>query len=147
MIVTLTVHGTPAPQGSKIRTRYGMREASALVQPWREAIVSEVLRLGLQDTGMDGPLSVRVTFHHKRLESHYGTRLRQRYLKPSAPTYVATTPDLDKVQRSTFDGLTQSGVIRDDKFIVVIHAQQIYSDSTFTGADITIATIGDSDDA
>ena len=35
----IRVDGVPAPQGSKIRTRYGMREASKRVGPWREAVL------------------------------------------------------------------------------------------------------------
>jgi len=137
-VTVIRVHGTPAPQGSKVRTRFGMREASALVAPWREAIVSEVLRQGLQEQFLSGPLMFRATFWHKRLSSHYGMRKGQPYLKDPAPTFVATTPDHDKVLRSTFDGMTQSGLIADDKFIVVIHSQQRYSDTGFTGADIEI---------
>ena len=34
----IKVIGKPAPQGSKIRTRYGMREASEYVAPWRSFI-------------------------------------------------------------------------------------------------------------
>jgi Holliday junction resolvase RusA-like endonuclease len=139
--VYLRVRGIPAPQGSKIRTRYGMREASLLVEPWREAIVSEVMREGLQDRRMSGPLVLRATFFHKRLAAHYGTRKGEKYLREGAPVYVATTPDIDKVQRSTFDGLTQSGLIADDKFIVVVHLQQKYSDTGFTGAEIEIGAV------
>ena len=137
-MISLTVHGTPAPQGSKVRTRYGMREASALVEPWREAIVSEVMRKGLQDTRLDCPLVFKAVFWHKRLASHYGRKNGRPYLKESAPVYVATTPDLDKVLRSTFDGLTQSGLIADDKLIVIIHAQQRYSMDGFTGVNLEL---------
>jgi crossover junction endodeoxyribonuclease RusA len=120
-----------------------MREDSPLVQPWREAIVSEAIRQGLEDTRLSGPLLFRATFWHKRLSAHYGSKKGVRYIKDNAPTFVATTPDVDKVQRSTFDGLTQSGVIEDDKFIVVVHVQQRYSNDGFTGADINIHPIGD----
>ena len=36
----IKVVGKPAAQGSKVRTRYGMREASQFVAPWRNQIVS-----------------------------------------------------------------------------------------------------------
>ena len=36
------VTGVPAPQGSKVRTRYGMREASKRVKPWREQLKGRV---------------------------------------------------------------------------------------------------------
>ena len=36
----IKVIGKPAAQGSKVRTRYGMKEASEFVAPWRNQIVS-----------------------------------------------------------------------------------------------------------
>ena len=36
----IKIVGKPAAQGSKIRTNYGMREASKFVAPWRNQIVS-----------------------------------------------------------------------------------------------------------
>lgn len=141
MRIVLRVHGTPAPQGSKVRTKYGMREASNKVMPWREAIVSEVIRQGHSDLRMHGPLQVEVMFSHKRLASHYGRKNGQPYVKPDAARYVATTPDIDKCLRSTFDALTQSGMIEDDKFIVAVQAQQRYSTDGFEGAVIIVTPI------
>mgnify|MGYP003562711459 CR=1 FL=1 len=37
-MITLHVEGIPAPQGSKTRTRWGMRESSQRVAPWRAAL-------------------------------------------------------------------------------------------------------------
>ena len=141
MIVKFRVHGTPAPQGSKVRTRYGMREASLLVGPWREAVVGQVMRDGNHDMNLDGPLYVEAVFWHKRPGKHYGTKNGQPYIKDNAPTWVATTPDHDKCLRSTFDGLTQSGLIVDDSRIVVIYSEQRYSNDHFTGADIIVKQI------
>ena len=36
----INVVGKPAPQGSKVSTRFGMREASQFVAPWRNQVVS-----------------------------------------------------------------------------------------------------------
>ena len=37
----IVIRGKPAPQGSKVSTRFGgMREASQFVMPWRNQIVS-----------------------------------------------------------------------------------------------------------
>ena len=126
MSITIRVHGTPAPQGSKVRTRYGMREASKKVAPWREAVVSQIMRQGLQDTRLGVPLSVQVTFYFNRPKAHYGTMKGQPYLREDAPMWVAKTPDIDKCLRSTFDALTQSGLIEDDALIVIVRATQRY---------------------
>lgn len=126
-MIHLRVLGTPAPQGSKVRTKWGMREASSKVQPWREAVVSEVIRQSLHTRRLDGPLSISVTFLVKRPASHYGTKKGEPYLKDTAPLYVTKAPDLDKLLRSTFDGLTQSGLIGDDAQFVIVHAQKVYA--------------------
>jgi len=141
MEIDLIVHGTPAPQGSKTRTRYGMKESSEKVGPWREAVVSEVLRSGYQYMLLDEPLEADIVFHLRRIQSHYRTGSRAGELKPDAPEFVMKPPDVDKLVRSTLDGLTQSGVIKDDSRFVRITAEKRYSDSAFVGAVITIRTI------
>ena len=126
----IRVYGEPAPQGSKrayVRgTRAVLVESSAKVKPWRQAIVAAVLQQE-PNLRLAGPVCVRATFFHKRPKAHYGSKQGQPYLKPTAPTWVAKTPDLDKVLRSTLDGLVDSGLIADDSQVVVIHAQQRYS--------------------
>lgn len=140
MAIRLRVHGTPAPQGSKVRTKWGMREASTKVMPWREAVVSQIIRQGYSDLRLEGPLSIRVTFLIKRPASHYGSRKGQPYLKDDAPLYVVKPPDADKLLRSTFDALTQSGAICDDAQFVIIHAQKVYAGmNEAPGATIDIA--------
>lgn len=127
MSIELRVTGTPAPQGSKTRTKWGMIESSKAVGPWREAVVGEIIRQGYHGLGLHGPLTVRATFLHQRPKTHYRTGKNANELRPEAPIYVTKTPDIDKVLRSTFDALTQSGLIKDDSNIVIVHAQQIYA--------------------
>jgi len=126
--LAFNVHGTPAPQGSKTRTKWGMIESSKKVLPWREAVVAEIIRHGCHNKMLDGPLNISIKFRFKRPKSHYGTRKGQPYLKQDAPVFVTSTPDLDKCLRSTFDALTQSGLIKDDSFIVSVQASKRYKD-------------------
>ena len=140
--VEFFVHGIPAPQGSKTRTRYGMIESSKKVQPWREAVVSEIIRLGYSDKHLDGPLAVDILFTFKRPQSHYGSRKGVPYVKDTAPRFVAQTPDIDKCQRSTYDALTQSGLIKDDSLIVSNRNVMLYGDERF-GALIIVAQVGE----
>ena len=126
MSIRFTAHGIPAPQGSKIRTKWGMREASKNLQPWREAIVSQIIRDGLNDTMLDGPLTVRAVFMFPRPAAHYGSRKGEKYLKDNAPQFKPTAPDLDKLCRSLGDALTQSGLITDDDRIVRWETEKRY---------------------
>lgn len=137
----ITVHGTPGPQGSKTRTRYGMKESSEKVGPWREAVVSEVLRCNLQHTMLDEPLEADIVFWLRRPMGHYRTGSKAGELKPTAPVFVTAAPDVDKLVRSTFDGLTQSGVVKDDSRFVRLVTEKRYTDTGFTGAVITIRTL------
>lgn len=61
-----------------------------------------------------------------------------RLLRPNTVTrkYPSVKPDLDKLQRSTFDALTDSGIIEDDSLIVEVHATERYDNNE--GATITI---------
>ena len=118
MSVRFTVYGHPAPQGSKVRTRWGMREASTALMPWREAIVGQIVRDGLQDTLLAVPVLVRASFLFTRPKAHYGTLKGQPYVKGNAPEYKTSDPDLDKLQRSLGDALAQGGVLQDDNLIV-----------------------------
>ena len=137
-MILLVVDGEPAPQGSK--KFFGGRpvEVSKKVKPWRNAVVSAVIDAGHDTLHIDGPVTVSVLFYFKRPDSHYGSRKGEKYLKDTAPVFRATTPDLDKMLRSTFDGLTDSGAIADDKYIVGVQAEKRYSRDGWQGAIIAI---------
>ncbi|NBQ37506.1 MAG: RusA family crossover junction endodeoxyribonuclease [Synechococcus sp.] len=123
------VYGTPAPQGSKSAFVRGGRavlvEQSKKVKPWRAAVRDAAVQAGLTPTVE--PVAARITFVMPRPKAHFGSKAGQPYLKPSAPVFVTTTPDLDKLIRSTLDGLTESGVIGDDRQVVVLHSQKRYA--------------------
>ena len=127
----IRVYGEPAPQGSKRAYVRGKRailvESSAKVKPWRQAIVGAVMRQQ-PSAILRGPVCVRITFIHKRPQSHFGMKQGKPYLKPMAPRWVTKTPDLDKLLRSTFDGLVDGGLLEDDSQVVIVHAQQRFSD-------------------
>jgi len=125
--VTLTVHGRPAPQGSKraVVNRYtgkpAMQESSSRhLKPWREA----VKQAGLEAMGwgefppLDGPLEGRIVFTVTRSKGDYGTGRNAAMLKPGAPLRPAVAPDLSKTLRAVEDALTDAGVIKDDSRIV-----------------------------
>ncbi|MFM8155421.1 MAG: RusA family crossover junction endodeoxyribonuclease [Actinomycetes bacterium] len=119
--IVMDVLGLPAPQGSKRHVGGGrMVESSRKVGPWREAIVSQALRDGVAGRLLDGPLSFSAVFRMPRPNSHFGAR----GLKPSAPAHPTGTPDVDKLARSTLDGLSQAGVWVDDARVVILHVSK-----------------------
>jgi crossover junction endodeoxyribonuclease RusA len=150
--VTIRVLGLAAPQGSKTRTRYGMRESSKAVGPWREAIraetqvaITHAVPGGLgwaADPPLTGPLAVTVTFYFSRPQGHYGTGRNADVLKPAAPAYPASKRnDVDKLSRAVLDGITQGGAIADDGLVTDLTAVKRYADEVPPGAVITIRAV------
>lgn len=129
MIYECFVSGTPGPQGSKRigRNRKTRKlllvESSKKVKPWRHAV--EAAFFGKPK--MPSPVHIELVFVLKRP------------LKRKTEVLVVSRPDLDKLCRSTFDGLKMSGIISDDSIISNVCAVKIYtSESVPTGAFISI---------
>lgn len=126
--LTIVVHGRPAPQGSKKyaghrrnsasgRISAVLVEQSKRVKPWR-ALVTRAAMNTMLDSGLteplDGPLEAEIVFT---------------VLKPaSAPKRRRTWPttrhsgDVDKLIRSTFDGIADAEAVIDDARIIRVTA-------------------------
>jgi len=126
-VITVTVNGLPAPQGSKKSVGNGrMIEVSKALGPWREAVRTEtqnVLSAGAAPIPRGVAVDLLVTFWLPRPKAHHGAR----GLRPSAPRFHTTRVDLDKLVRAAGDGLTAGGVWQDDSQVVVIHAEKRYA--------------------
>lgn len=123
LLFELRLSGTPAPQGSKSKGKGGaMYEASARVKPWRERVhtyACQVLNLrGRRGFPLRGAVEMDLVLSLARPPSHMGIGRNAGRLKPSAPRYPASPPDLSKLARSTEDALTTAGVWRDDGQVV-----------------------------
>jgi crossover junction endodeoxyribonuclease RusA len=129
-VIELRIHGLPAPQGSKAfkgmnnAGRAILRESSKNVGPWREAICWQS-REQYKGEPLEGDLKISIDFWLPRPKSHYriidGELSNQ--IKPGKPIYcqAATKGDVDKLLRSTFDGLaakTGGCVAQDDRQFV-----------------------------
>ena len=131
--ITLRVYGVAGPQGSKTISRWGgVRESSAKVGPWRTE-VAFTARETYKGDPITEPVALDITFFFMRPKGHYGTGRNADKLKPSAPEHCTscTHGDLDKLCRSTFDGLAvRSGgsVIKDDSQVVRLRCDKRYAD-------------------
>lgn len=135
MVISFSVSGTPAPKGSKIRTRYGMRESSKRVGPWADAVKAAAMAAGdaagLFDA-LNPPYRVDVWFYI----------LRPRTTRAAFPV-APTVGDSDKLLRSTFDALKSGGLIVDDRFIVAgSFSKRWAGDGETPGAVIRISEVG-----
>ena len=124
--MTITVHGQPAPQGSKRHVGRGVTiESSKKVKPWREAVkwaAVDVMDRSKREYGgfgqeeaFAGAVTVEVDFYF----THPKTGKRR-------PTH-SVKPDIDKLLRSTFDALKDAGVYEDDSRICSVVARKHYA--------------------
>ena len=117
--LVITAHGNPVPQGSKTRTRHGMRDdSSEKLQPWRDTVHWAALRALDGEPAYEGPVVVEVTFTLRKPAAAPKTRTSW----PVKPR----TGDLDKLQRAVFDALTDAAVWGDDAQVVEVTARKVY---------------------
>lgn len=154
MKLTLDIIGTPAPQGSKrafvIKGKNGgnaravvVDDNKATLRDWRQDVKATaydaIARTGW--TQADTGVQVRVIFRLKRPKGHYGSGRNAHLIKASAPAFPSTKPDVDKLARSTLDGLKEAGVYTDDSRVVSLWVLKTYADTTPPGAFIEITPL------
>ena len=144
--IELRFFGEPAPQGSKIVSRWGsMREASKKVEPWR-GVIQYQSEQQYNGPVLTGPVSLEITFVFLRAKGHFSTaKGKTDQLLPSAPVHHTKAPDLDKLARGLIDPLTArcgGNVLRDDSQISELHACKRYAEANETcGALVRITPI------
>ena len=77
-------------------------------------------------TPITSPIGLTVIFYMPRPKGHYGTGRNEGKLKSSAPLFPTSVPDIDKLVRSTLDGMTEGGAFRDDSQVVSLYALKTY---------------------
>lgn len=133
--ISFTVTGIPAPQGSKRHIGNGVLiESSKRVKPWRADIREAAISSMIGRTPLSGPLDVNLTFRLLRPKGHFGAK----GLRPSAPTFPAVRPDLDKLTRAALDAI-KGVVYADDSQVVRIDVAKVYAD--VPGLRATVAEI------
>ena len=145
--IFIPVIGIPAPQGSKRHVGNGiMIENSKRVKPWRQDVKEAALNY-YDGEVIDQAVEVEIIFMFARPKSHYGTGKNSRKLKPSAPVFVTSKGkgDLEKLERSTYDALSQSSggsVLKDDSLVAQNRNTKRYSVAGENpGAKIIIRTL------
>jgi Holliday junction resolvase RusA-like endonuclease len=140
-MISFTVPGVPAPQGSLTRTSYGVRQSNPQTMPWRNAVAAAALEASNGGELYAGPVRLEATFVFARPRGHYRTGRHAGLLKPSAPLWRTQAPDLDKLLRAVCDALT-GVVVVDDAQIVETTARKCYGGPNFVpGAWIIIEPI------
>jgi hypothetical protein len=162
-VLEIHVFGQPAPQGSKsaFRNQHTGRiqqvESSKKVKPWREAVKHAALDvIGTHEgTGdpfaiLGEPLFVYSVYSFVRPTTHYRTGRNAHMLRDQAPAFPISKNknDLEKLDRSTRDALTDAGVWTDDSLVVhhdswKVFAREHVDALPVAGAVIRIYRMGD----
>lgn len=126
--LAFTVYGTPQPAGSKTSGQRGdgtrfVRDSARRSAPWKRE-VAQAAGAAVNGAGLlDAALRLDVAFYVPRPKGHYGAR----GLRPSAPEYPTTRPDVTKLLRAVEDACT--GVVwRDDAQVVMQTAAKMYGE-------------------
>lgn len=135
-LAAFEILGVPAPQGSKTKMPNGaVLEAGSKIgrakhKAWRHA-VAETARDIADTEPYDGPLQVSIHF-----------RMPMPASRPAAARIAgvwphSVKPDIDKLVRSTLDGLSDGGLIVGDHrvFALEVDAFEVHG---WTGAEVTI---------
>lgn len=121
--VSFTVPGIPAPQGSK--SPYG-GESNPNTKPWRATVTWHAQQARNGHGVITAPVGLSAVFTFPRPKSHYRTGKWAAELRPDAPKFKASKPDIDKLLRALCDGITDSGLWRDDAQVATVVATKTY---------------------
>lgn len=135
-LVAFEILGVPAPQGSKTRmpngavVEAGSKTGRQAHKAWRTT-VAQTARDVADDDPYDGPLQVSIHFRMPMPASR-PARARAAGVWPHQ-----VKPDIDKLVRSTLDGLTDGGLIVGDHrvFALEVDAFEVVD---WTGAEVTV---------
>jgi Holliday junction resolvase RusA-like endonuclease len=133
-MLSFFISGEPAPQGSKtakcINGKAIMWESSPKLKVWRQLVHIQTLNF-IKVNKIEKyceQIAVDLVFHLPRPKS-------VNRLRPSVK------PDLDKLIRSTCDGLKTGGLFQDDALIIEIHAEKYYADTNSMGCHIGVKSV------
>jgi Holliday junction resolvase RusA-like endonuclease len=116
-----------------------VEQSAKTLKPWRKAIAEACHNLPADHVKLLGPVRVEIDFYLRRPPS---VKMNKRAL-PIVP------PDIDKLCRSTLDGISQglNGKVGDgflwgdDAQVIELVARKFYDDEHETGAVITISAL------
>lgn len=119
-LLVVNVDGVPVPQGSMVRTNYGMRHSKPEAIALFRSQVGIAVRDAAEKQGvllpLEGPLMLTATFVLPRPKS-----------APKRRVWPVMKPDSDKLIRALCDALTQCGAWADDAQVVEMVAGKRYT--------------------
>lgn len=145
--IRFRVIGDPKPAGSKRAFQHPHTKRIIVTddsgkagKSWRREIQDAAAEAMAGAPPLTGPLHVAMTFRVRRPKSHSGSGRNSDTLKPSAPRFPTTRPDVLKLARACEDAMS-SIVYGDDAQIVVEPLCKLYDDDGPVGVDVVVSEI------
>ena len=149
-MITFTVRGIPAPQGSKRLVPSGrggrgrgfhvIEDQNNRVKGWRSDVRDAAREAMGGQRPLEGPVAIELVFRHRRPKGHYlpaNSRRPRPELRDDAALWPAGPPDIDKLARSILDALTGL-VFDDDAQVVDLGLAKRYADGEGPGLTCTV---------
>jgi len=142
--ITFFIPGIPAPGGSKRFVGFAKPTGRAILidaagqrnKNWRSICADIGMQAMSGRDVLEGPLAVTMGFFMPRPKGHYGAK----GLKPNAPAFPISRPDVLKISRSTEDALT--GVVwRDDSQTISLGLCKVYAEDGKCGCQVSITPL------
>jgi crossover junction endodeoxyribonuclease RusA len=143
-MISYRVTGIPVPQGSKRHVGNGImvEQGGQRLKSWREAVRYDTIEAlaGMEPYPKGESVALEIKFLFSRPKNHYRSGKNAHLLRPTAPLqFHAQKPDIDKLLRSTLDGLKAGGAYADDCQAAIVQATKEWAPAgTAPGAYITI---------
>lgn len=135
----ITFRATGVPKGQPRPRAFARKGRVRVYTPGTaEAWKSQIAEAAKTWHGLkiEGPIMLTVDFLMPRPRSHFR---RNGDVRPTAPQWHTSRPDLDNLLKAVLDALTTVGVWRDDNEVVEIVSRKRYATETEPGAIISIS--------
>ena len=125
-VLSAVIPGKPRGQGSMTLwtadNGKGRAEYAPPVVAHRNLAVAMLRQANRNRPPLAGPVCVSIHAAMSRPKNHMGSGRNAGQVKPAAPLWPTTYPDVDKIARLVCDALTIAGVIEDDAQIVAVRS-------------------------
>jgi len=138
MKIEITVPGEPKPQKRHRSFRLGSRISTYDPSSSKKDDFLIVCMNSRPDKPIDSPINMELKFYFHRPKNHYGTGSKSTILKPNAPYFHTSRPDIDNLQKFVMDSLS-SVYYRDDSLICLLSSVKLYDE--IPRIEITIETL------
>jgi crossover junction endodeoxyribonuclease RusA len=127
--------GQPRPRAC-IRGRHAGMYDPGTADAWKAA-VSAASKAAWDGRVFDGPIRLSLTIWMPRPKSHLRSNGE---VKPTAPRWHTSKPDLDNIEKAIKDAITTAGVWKDDCLVCSVRKTKRYADGQ-PGAEVRIEEI------